>query len=105
MSERRGTAVTMSANESPKAVRNANVVLAGGAMVCLAAAGYVVYRYGFTSFYYLIPILMSLLLFASLWLRPTVKIGLTLILFSVGISLYVAELVLVAMHRSWDRNS
>ena len=105
----------MPGHESPKAVRAANVILAGGGLFCLLALVYVVYRYGLTGkgefasevgpwVYYLIPAVSSVLLFGGLRLSPSIKVNLALVLSSTAISLYSFELILEVVNRVRDRD-
>ena len=105
----------MPGHESPKAVRAANVILAGGGLFCLVVLLYVVYRYGLTGkgqftshvgpwVYYLIPAVSSVLLFGSLRLSPSIKINLALVLFSIAITLYSFELILEVVNRRASRD-
>jgi len=95
----------MRGHESAKAIGVANVILAGGGLFCLLCLLYVVHRYGLTGqgqfvsdagplVYYLVPGVSSVLLFGSLLLSPSIKVGLALVLSSTAISLYSVELVL-----------
>jgi hypothetical protein len=78
---------------SARAVRGANIVLAGGGVVCLGALVYVFYHHGWNGerqfinpigslVYYGIPAVASGLCFASLRLLPALKVNLALVLFS-----------------------
>jgi len=99
----------MRGHESAKAIGVANVILAGGGLFCLLCLLYVVHRYGLTGqgqfvsdagplVYYLVPGVSSVLLFGSLLLSPSIKVGLALVLSSTAISLYSVELVLQVMN-------
>jgi len=95
----------MHGHESAKALSVANVILAGGGLFCFLCLFYVVHRYALTGqgqfvsdvgplVYYLVPGVLSVLLFGSLLLSPSIKVGLALVLSSTAISLYSVELIL-----------
>ena len=104
----------MSTRGSWTILRAANVILAGGGLFCLLCLLYVVHRYALTGqgqfvsdvgplVYYLVPAISSVLLFGSLLLSPSIKIGLALVLSSTAISLYSFELILQVVNRVRDR--
>jgi hypothetical protein len=70
-------------------------VLAGASLVCALAFAYTLSRYGryFAPVYFVFPAGAGLLL-ASLWLRPSWKIALVMVVLSSGISLLVLEVLL-----------
>jgi hypothetical protein len=105
----------MHERESARAVSVANVILAGGGLFCLLCLLYVVHRYGLTGqgqfvsdvgplVYYLVPGVSSVLLFGSLLLSPSIKVGLALVLSSTAISLYSVEVILQVVNHLRDRD-
>ena len=83
----------------------ANIVLAGGGLLCVLALLYFVYYYAWTGQrqftsrmgvlpYYISPALLAILLFASLRIRKSRRINLALVLFSSGVSIYALESLL-----------
>jgi len=87
-----------------KGVTLANIILAGGGILCFLALAYFVYYYGWTGqrqfsswkgvlLYYVFPALMGTLLFTSLRLPLSRKINLALFLCTLSISVYALEIV------------
>jgi hypothetical protein len=83
----------------------ATVMLVGSGSFCVLLLLYVVYYYALTGqrnftnragmlVYYVLPAVLSALLFASLRLRPFWRISLSLVVLSTGISIYAANLFL-----------
>jgi hypothetical protein len=98
----------MKKNDRSRITAAAHLVLAGGGLLSLIALVYFFYHYGligdrhFASaigpiVYYALPAVVSLLLFSSLLLQPTVKEKLALLLFSTALCLVCAEFVLEAL--------
>jgi PAS domain S-box-containing protein len=83
----------------------ANIVLAGGAFLCILVLFYIIYHYGWTGerqftgligmiLYYGLTSFLAALLFSSLRMPPAVRIRLALVLTSTCISLYASEIIL-----------
>ena len=73
----------------------ANLILAGASLLCALAFAYTLSQYGrhFATVYLIFPAGSGLLL-ASLWLSPSKKIALVMVLLSSGLSLLLLEVLL-----------
>ena len=99
-------------DQSPRILKAANVILAGGGLFCLLCLFLLLRRHGWTDegsfdggvvLLLLAPALAAVLLFASLRLPPSARTGLALVLFSTTIALYSVELVLQLLDAPGDR--
>jgi len=99
-----------------KAATAANFTLAGGGTLLLLVFFFFFYHYTwagqrqFTSptgivLYYVMPILLASLLFASLKLNPTRKINLVILCFSLLASMYAGELLLHLTSSAFSRDT
>jgi len=84
-----------------KAATVANVILAGGGLVCLSAWLYFIYNHGGIAqkgagriVYYVLPALFAILFLAAMRLRPSHRVNLVLCGLAVGGAIYGAELFL-----------
>jgi PAS domain S-box-containing protein len=68
----------------------ANIILAGGACLCILMASYWIYR---SEWYWSFPAAMAGLVLLALRLPPSFRIRLALILFSTTVSIYAAEIL------------
>src|SRR5262245_12541277 len=86
-----------------RATAIANTGLASGGTAAVLLLLYFVYHYSWTGvrqfsnpaygiLYYVLPLTAAVLLFASLWLAPHLKINLVIALFASAMSLYALEL-------------
>ncbi|MGH8055786.1 MAG: hypothetical protein ACREOH_00915, partial [Candidatus Entotheonellia bacterium] len=89
-----------------KSLPFANLLLSGGAAMCLIVWLYFIYYYSWTQqryftsqfgviLYYVCPLILFVLLVASLRLRRAYKNNIVLSIFSVVISIYAVELFLL----------
>ena len=83
--------------------RAANIILGVGGFFCVLLLLYCFYYYTWTGtrymtspggmvFYYGLPSVLAALLFASLWVRPLLRISLALVLVAVAIAIFAANL-------------
>jgi hypothetical protein len=88
-----------------KSAKFANLVLAGGGVLCVLMLFYLIYYYGLTGrrsftsqaglvLYYGLPALLAGTMFASLRLETFKKISLSLFLLSIGLSIHAANIFL-----------
>ena len=86
-------------------LKTANIVLAGGAFLCILVLFYLLYYYGWTAerhfsspfrmvLYWVFPAVLASLLFGCLRWNPEVKINMAVLCLSTAISIYGAELFL-----------
>ena len=103
--------LTPADTDSPRLLRAANVILAGGGLFCLLCLFLLLRRHGWTVEgrfdigvvpLVLAPALAAILLFASLRLPPSARTGLALVLLSTSIALWSVEIALELLTPSED---
>lgn len=104
----------MAESVSRRILKAANAILVGGGVLSLLCLSYVVHRNGWTGsislngqlphlLKYLFPLIAAALLFGSLRLRPSARVGLAIVLCSTALSLYAIELVVQLVERLGSR--